>query len=245
MSRVAVRITFIAVTAFGLAAITAAAPGETTGQPQASLAMESQTDALQADARDDVEAWIAEHGLPVDWLDLLAVPPEMRRRVYSELSAETQSFIWQSRLSYILELPHWNAGQTDVLLDMLQLTSPDFFAAPENYRPELDALQTQAAEVFSPDELRAIVASIDVIQPDNSVADDDSLLSDALAQSLAAEGGLRGDVPTVPDCECSQDAPFCPYPKICERNPPPCYYSLMGCGWFWVLPCDGMCISVG
>lgn len=244
MKRAATCVAVSAVTAFGLAVATFAAPGETTGQPQSSAAMESQTDEPQAAPRDDVEAWTAEHGLPVDWLDLLAVPPQMRRRVYSELSAETQSFIWQSRLTYVLELPHWNADQTDVLLDILQLASPDFFAAPENYSSGFDAIQTQAAEVFSPDELYAIVASIDVIPPSDSVAKDNSLLSDAVAQSPAAEGSPRGDL-AIPDCNCSLVAPFCPYPKICQRDPPPCDFSPIGCGWIWLLPCDGMCITPG
>ena len=223
------------VIAFGAGTFASTPDGKAPQPPPAS---DAKADASSPGEDAVVEVWIEQHGLPADWFDLLAVPSQLRRPVYAQLPAETASSIWQAKLTQALELPGWNPDQTDVLLDVLELATPELFATPGGCKAERDALQARAVNFFSRSELRRVFASLEVI-PHNDLQANDSSGSTALRST----DGSKGEESSLRECDCNLDFPVCPFPEVCLRDPPPCDSSPAGCGFLWLLPCDGACVG--
>lgn len=168
----------------------------------------------QASACSTEEAmqYIQDHGTPDDLAGLRAAPESFRRIVYSASSPETKARVWREHLEPFRAADSaLTDAQRSELAAVVEVLTPEFFAEPGYAGLDLVALQSSFGDLTGP-----------------------------VFGSLELDSSTRAD----PQCECSH-APlndFCPGDLVCKDLAyNGCKPTTDGCGWFFKLPCTGLC----
>ena len=201
--------------------------------------------AQAASACSVAEAWAVEHAaeLPRDYDSFVALPLSHRKAVYSRLAAEERQSLWHTQWDAALSREDLTDDQRAVILEAVQVMTPDTFALLERKRgwryqqalEQVQALQARALEAFGKKGAGELFAQIGPVRSQRVV------LVDHLVQAPTS----TVESATAEACSCSQDEDFCPDGYGCGTDGDGCNVIKDDCGWFWADDCDGECLSGG
>jgi hypothetical protein len=155
-------------------------------------------------------------------LAIIELPSDEQRNMFRDLSAEDKSAVWLDKMENVFA-QSWNDVQLSLLMEMNSIISPELFIADTEEREYMlnefypSWLESAYAE-FTYDEARRIGAFLD----------------DFNNQPVPGE---------TPDCECASNDDWC-FRSTCYDQGQFCGGSDSGCGWFWLVACDGLCSGV-
>ncbi len=173
-----------------------------------------------------LQAWVKTnaHKLPTKYDDLIRYDPPLRRAIFSQLSPEIKTHLWQEQTNrWVAAHPNPTADQRAVLRDAQSLLSPAVYAANADpaLQAKLDALEKQAAAAFGKADARALFA---VLGPDDT--------------PLSYEQTVK---PFQAVCQCSSVDDWCDGDTKCKAGSANCAVQASGCGWWNAKKCDGLC----
>lgn len=178
--------------------------------------------------------------LPKTYAAFGELPVEYRRAAYQFTSDTLKSDFWREHLeNYLTNHPQLTDDQRQVLLEGIQMVTPQFFAAlsqkddnliKRRSRAQLSFLEVRAQAVLSHQQIGEIFAQL-------GPATSEFVL-------LAPQGDQPKVIPIRPSCSCAQTHDFCPNGAGCGRGAG-CVGTSVGCGWIWVNGCNGSCYYVG
>lgn len=194
-----------------------------------------------AEAHDWVKANRAE--LPKSYDEFTRFPLNYRQAIYSVLDAKTRSGLWQAQLELALQRDDLTEAQRDVLLEAVQLATPEFFATAKNRRTRsyrqlvqsVDEFEKRAREAFGAEKAAELFgrlgpADLDFVVVDRRVAQSET-------------GGVRGTnsaiLVSAPLCSCSTDSDWCNNASHCKSGG--CTVVRDECGSWWIYDCNGLC----
>lgn len=192
--------------------------------------IEAAAQRCNSEARQWVEA-VKETRLPQTYEEISRFPVNYRRAIYSTFSPERKSALWRTHLERHLEATKLTGEQRDVLLEALQLATPDTFAAavdPRHWksrqlRQGLTELHARALSAFG-DRAEDVFATLGP-----PTADKETHL-----KASTEVGGLAY-------CNCSEQDDYCDNwgRGYCKEGG--CRVIEDECGTFWMFRCDGLC----
>lgn len=180
--------------------------------------------------------------LPVNYDEMLVEPPELRRLIFAELDAETQSAIWRQRHDRFLARSgaSLDPEQAAVVHLAIALASPHAFrdaagtAAPR-VRERHDELLRRAQAVFSHEHVTRWLFTLEPLVGLDGEVEDQPVVGDVQRPALR-----------IPTCNCVYHAD-CRGPwgepggSHCLRGNFFCVPPATGCGPHWTSGCDGLC----
>ena len=206
------------------------------------LAQAAPAQMCNAEAHD----WVKAHSneLPKSYEELTRFPLNYRQAIYTALDAETRSGLWQAQLELALQREDLTDAQRDVLLEAVQIATPETFAAAKNRRERSRVLRQ--VEDFDKRARAAFGEKAVDLFGRLGPADLEFLVVDhRQAQSTTEGQGVRGvnSALTAPLCSCSTDSDWCNNASHCVSGG--CTLVRDECGTFWAYDCNGQCIVNG
>lgn len=183
-----------------------------------------------------VDAWMVanEATLPTGYDEISRFPVAYRRSIFGALPAEAKSRLWQQHFEAYRAAHPELTGEQGAFIDKLSATfSPELYVAAAGGEPSeevdatIEALEAEAATLFSVDEQYALMANLG---PDESTAENDTVASIA---------------PRARACECSSKSDWCNRRGTrlgCAKGHDGCRKPrFKRCGTGFAHKCDGLC----
>lgn len=207
------------------------------------LTLGSTAPAQAASSCSIAEAWAVEHvtELPRDYDSFVELPLSHRKAVYSRLAAEERQSLWHTQWDAALSREDLTDDQRAVILEAIQVMTPDTFALLERKRgwryqqalEQVRALEARALAAFGKKEAGELFAQIGPVRSQRVVLVDQLVQAPTSSlESLASEA-----------CSCSQDSDWCPDGYGCGTDGDGCDTIRDECGTFWTYDCNGECRS--
>jgi hypothetical protein len=178
--------------------------------------------------------------LPKDYESFVALPLSHRKAAYRTFTAPERYQLWQEQWLEALQQKSLTDDQTDVLLEAIQLMTPETFealGAKEGWRYEqameqVRSFETRALAAFGRDGTRELFSQIGSVASRQVVLVDPDAPRRATAPQVFAEA-----------CSCSQSSDWCPDGYGCGGDSDGCTTIEDECGTFWVYDCNGECLG--
>jgi hypothetical protein len=188
-----------------------------------------------AEAHEWVDAHKSEIPRTLDGLSRF--PLNYRRAIYSALTPEERSRLWQEQFERILERDDLTDNQRDVVLEAIQLATPDLFSSLKNRhnparlqdRERVAAFEKKAREVFGKTGAGDLFARIGPADVEYGVI--------RPRGTAPIEKGLE----KAAGCSCSDSSDYCSSAFNCQSGG--CTLIRDECGTLWTYDCDGQCQS--
>jgi hypothetical protein len=204
-----------------------------------SLALPSDASAQLCNA--EAHRWVDSHreALPRTYQEFTRFPLNYRRAIYSVFDAKKRSELWQSQLELALQREDLTDNQRDVLMEAIQLATPEMFATIKNRqhwshrqtkqniaelekRARLAFGNAKAGEIFG----RIGPADLEVVRMHAEASPGLKLAGDFQQTAMAG-------------CSCSDVSDYCNSAFNCGAGG--CTTIRDECGTLWTYDCDGQC----
>ncbi|WP_125728252.1 bacteriocin fulvocin C-related protein [Kibdelosporangium aridum] len=157
--------------------------------------------------------------LPTAYDDVISYPMAYRKAIVAALPPHTRSALWAEHIRrFQAAQPMLTGPQKEVIGEALRVVSRSFTADGNQAAP--DALYEAAVAAFGVDKAQELLKTL-------------GPKSDAVAP--AASGA------ELEDCENACKTDGCGGGEVCYAEPWNCNRTSVGCGIFWLSPCDGTC----
>jgi len=191
------------------------------------------------------QRWASENKelLPRDYEGFTSLPLSHRKAAYRNFTISERHHLWQHQWLKALQQNTLTEEQSDVLLEALQLLTPETFEAleaeegwrHEQAREQVRSFAERALAAFGKDGARELFAQIGSVSSRKVVlvdTDVDSNITRSLSSASVAEA-----------CSCSQSEDFCTDGFGCGEDSDGCTTIEDECGWFWASDCNGECLG--
>jgi hypothetical protein len=171
--------------------------------------------------------WVKENmdNLPQSYNELLTTPAEYRSAIFSALTPEIKSQIWVEHLESFLQTNELSREQASLIKEAIDIASqPSTFEPFPEQNSELTATLSNIREQAK------------VLFGDKSVLIFASLYTNDLNSAEPSA--------FFPECACSTQSDWCWGQNRGCRDRAQCTDTEIGCGDFWLYPCDGMCVDL-
>jgi hypothetical protein len=171
----------------------------------------------------ELDAWLAAHpeAVPSDLDGLSKLPLHHRPRVFAALDPFARATIAADVVDRRLRTGELDARQIALLRRLRALATPEAFTEVNlpATRQTVALWRRDAADVLSDSELRDLFSG----------------LGPSLPPTKPLSGSGTG-------CGCSIESDFCSTGMACAGGI--CEGSSLGCGWFFLYPCNGICAYI-
>jgi len=193
----------------------------------------------------EIQSWIQENPrkFPVNRNRLLSFPENWQRRIFAELSPETKSQIWDTKLAQALTSGLLNEEQSFIVGSILAEVNPALFQKPKINEKNSGITKIETITKYSL--VAGILETRQLQQIVNSLENINSVRFFPVESNIPCKSSEKKEAPRA--CECSIISSYCS--GICiddnwtcvSTGLRQCTHSSWGCGSFWWYACNGMC----
>jgi hypothetical protein len=185
--------------------------------------------------------------LPSNIRDLTAFPEVYQRAIFAKLPSDRRAALWRSRLDEALADGRLSTEERAMVRKIRDRISESLFESPE--------VLTNLKDTFEVALIGTNKATQEVLAPYFfTLGDDrDGRLTVRSSRVLIARMLQQAaSVLAAPECECNSGYELCqpfyqpptfPIEYCCCGMTYVCANTFSGCGWLWMEPCDGKCVS--